>query len=267
MSLGKEAYLLDKNLSKLAVTDLQTLENNYGQDYRYTTLVNNLSFSKGLYSFKVSKIQPASSAKIVMPISGSIQSGDTYLQFIEGVDWLEFVTDNLNEIRSVNSTNGNCPDAGDSAYEYGLVEGANCLQLSIEDGGPNDSDGFVNGSISHLGGLESLTAFNNWVTVTNNPINNNPNQGQTPDVILAFSINSPTNDAQVMELTASLSGDTQAVDPNLIQLYQDSNKNGLAEVGEEILHETTIDNNNNITFELETPVQLEAGDNEFLVTH
>ena len=55
------------------------------------------------------------------------------------------------------ATSGTCPEPGSSAYAPGLPtadgmsEQTICLELLIEDGGPNDMDGFANGTVDPSG--------------------------------------------------------------------------------------------------------------------
>jgi hypothetical protein len=53
-------------------------------------------------------------------------------------------------------TDGLCPPLSDFEYEIGLIAGNECVQVTIEDGGPNDNDEEVNGKVSLLGGVGSL---------------------------------------------------------------------------------------------------------------
>ena len=46
-----------------------------------------------------------------------------------------------------------CPAPESELYEEGLTVGDVCLQLYIEDGGANDSDGIANGVIEDPGGI------------------------------------------------------------------------------------------------------------------
>ncbi|MET0089405.1 MAG: choice-of-anchor U domain-containing protein, partial [Candidatus Thiodiazotropha sp.] len=52
-------------------------------------------------------------------------------------------------------TQGYCPPPGDIAYIEGLNEGHWCVQLTLEDGGPNDADGLANNAIEDPGGVAS----------------------------------------------------------------------------------------------------------------
>ena len=96
---------------------------------------------------------PASStAVVVLTLSGPIQTSSVYRKIKDGA-WGSF--DTSNGIDMINSTPGNlgsCPPAGDPDYSNGLAAGAFCLELIIDDGGPNDDDGVVNGSVTDPGG-------------------------------------------------------------------------------------------------------------------
>ncbi|HHL19708.1 MAG TPA: hypothetical protein ENJ33_08225 [Thiothrix sp.] len=63
--------------------------------------------------------------------------------------WQAFMVtdDGKNLIESLISTDGNCPNDESVVYQTGLLEGADCIRLTIEDGGVNDADDKVNGAI------------------------------------------------------------------------------------------------------------------------
>ncbi len=58
--------------------------------------------------------------------------------------------------------NGNCPAANYASYIQGLVVCDDCVQLVIEDSGPNDADFLRNGSVEDPGAgvVERLTCAN-----------------------------------------------------------------------------------------------------------
>ena len=64
-----------------------------------------------------------------------------------------FVEDASNMIMSADSSNGVCPAAGSDEYGPGWYIGDDCLQLMIEDGGPNDADGVANGVVIDPSGV------------------------------------------------------------------------------------------------------------------
>ncbi len=61
------------------------------------------------------------------------------------------VTDNSGA--SAQGERGYCPPYGDANYSAGLKKGGWCVQLTIEDGGPNDADNTQNQSIDDPGGV------------------------------------------------------------------------------------------------------------------
>ncbi|MGJ8680984.1 choice-of-anchor U domain-containing protein [Paraglaciecola sp.] len=89
----------------------------------------------------------------------SIPEGAEYRKYTQTEGWFTFVEDDNNSIASAMKDEfGNCPVPGSTAYysgnqENGLVEGNQCVQLTIEDGGVNDADGIANGKIEDPGFL------------------------------------------------------------------------------------------------------------------
>ena len=75
---------------------------------------------------------------------------------------------------------GICPAPGSSAYDLnGLNQYADCVQLTLSDGGPNDADGELNGIVRDLGVVVIPTAStNNASTACSATLFNNcPEQG------------------------------------------------------------------------------------------
>jgi hypothetical protein len=70
--------------------------------------------------------------------------------------WSNFVEDNYNRIASLISTDGNCPNDDTANYVDGLQTGATCIRLTIQDGGANDADGKINGTIEDPAAVTSL---------------------------------------------------------------------------------------------------------------
>lgn len=102
----------------------------------------------GIYDFEIHGLSDAQrTAQIVIPLASSIPAGATVRKFADGT-WYSFVENASDNIKSVASVNGECPIAGSSDYQAGLITFKNCLQLTMTDGGPNDADGQANGVIS-----------------------------------------------------------------------------------------------------------------------
>ena len=101
--------------------------------------------------FVIIGVAPGESSYIVLPQNTAIPTNATYLK-TDSSTWRAFVEDANNSISSAPGTsNGVCPIVRDSSYTSGLTEGYFCIQLEIQDGGDNDTDGLVNGQVADPG--------------------------------------------------------------------------------------------------------------------
>jgi VCBS repeat-containing protein len=107
----------------------------------------------GIYDFELSGLVPGRSANIVIPLQSAIPIDASFRKFKSDTGWSGFVADNNNRVSSAPGILGTCPETGSSQYIDGLVAFSNCLQLTIQDGGPNDADGVANGVIKDPGSL------------------------------------------------------------------------------------------------------------------
>ena len=94
---------------------------------------------------------PGDSAQIVIPLQTGIPKNAVYRKFNPATGWNDFVVNGSNRIASAVGALGACPEPGSDLYRNGLNYLDNCIQLTIGDGGPNDSDGRVNGVIADPG--------------------------------------------------------------------------------------------------------------------
>ena len=108
--------------------------------------------------------QEGDTAKVVVPQQDAVPAGARYRVYHPSTGWQDFVVDANNAVASCctqaslaqnNSSqngdggnhgnypgsNGNCPAPGSSDYQPGLAQGSTCVELTIQDGGPNDIDG------------------------------------------------------------------------------------------------------------------------------
>jgi hypothetical protein len=112
-------------------------------------------FPGGLYDFVITGLPEAGqSVQIVLPQFTPLPKAAVYRKYIPGVGWQKFVTDGDNKIASAPGSDGVCPAPGDPSYRNGLHAGDYCIQLTIVDGGANDTDGISNGVIRDPGGAE-----------------------------------------------------------------------------------------------------------------
>lgn len=135
-------------------------------------------YEGGLFDFRIDGIaRPGASVAVVIAQRQGVAPGSVYRK-LTATGWGEFVVDENNSIKSAPGAAGVCPAPGDGAYTPGLSEGAWCVELTIEDGGPNDADGEANARIADPGGITSVPsdnsgkgsgggggAFNPWTTM------------------------------------------------------------------------------------------------------
>lgn len=119
-----------------------------------TTIPSDTVINVGGYFDMVAEDLPTAgdSVNIVFPQRLPVPESPVYRKFING-EWINFVENGRNILASAAGEEGACPPPGSSEYEPGLSEGDWCVQLTIEDGGPNDADGAVNSSVEDPGGV------------------------------------------------------------------------------------------------------------------
>ncbi|PCK07792.1 MAG: hypothetical protein COA42_12470 [Alteromonadaceae bacterium] len=101
---------------------------------------------------------------IALPQQEAIPAAALYRKYNNGV-WIDFVIDDNNQLFSTIGESGYCPPPESAEWELGLTEGHWCVQLSIEDGGPNDDDGEANGAIVDPGGVAVILSDNHFPVV------------------------------------------------------------------------------------------------------
>jgi hypothetical protein len=107
----------------------------------------------GFYDFEVSGLnEQITTARIVIPLQSAILDTAVYRKY-NGSSWTSFVVDANNTISSAPGEPGVCPAPGSSEYTPGLTTFDYCVQLKIEDGGPNDADGLRDFVIRDPGGV------------------------------------------------------------------------------------------------------------------
>ena len=150
-----------------------------------------------LFSFVISDLAAqGDSVAVIIPLAlgTSLPAGAVYRKYNTRDGWFDFVEDASNNINSsMIDEHGNCPPVNDVSYSRGLSKGNNCIQLVIEDGGSNDTDFMVNGSVEDPG-----------VIVVEK-------QNQAP----AIDLQASNNVDEETEITLDASGTTDAEGDNL----------------------------------------------------
>lgn len=111
---------------------------------------------------------PGESVPVIIPLSTgtSIPADATYRKYNARDGWYTFVENSENNIMSAPfDADGNCPAYDSALFMQGLNAGDTCIKLTIQDGGPNDSDLLVNGVIKDPGVL-SIQLSNSLPTIS-----------------------------------------------------------------------------------------------------
>jgi len=115
----------------------------------------------GVFDFEIHQLTPLEpTAVIVIPLSQFIPTDDAQYRKIINNNWTDFVVTETDKIRSAKKSNGLCPPPLDEEYQTGLVKFAQCIELTLTDGGPNDNDGLINGVIKDPGGVSIKNSSN-----------------------------------------------------------------------------------------------------------
>lgn len=110
----------------------------------------------GIYDFEATGLPEVGSVvQIVIPQTSPIGEFPEYRKYRPDSGWFDFVEDANNAVASAAGSSEGCPLPGDDSYRPGLAAGHFCVQLTIEDGGPNDADAALgpNGIIRDPGGV------------------------------------------------------------------------------------------------------------------
>jgi hypothetical protein len=142
--LGRHALLGSNGGARLTAGQLRMQDIEDDDDYRHRG---------GIFDFEAHDLPVAGqSVRVAIPLQGTIPAGAVYRKFSDG-QWSDFVTDSNNAVHSAAGEAGYCPPPGDATWRSGLRSGYRCIQLTIQDGGPNDVDGETNGSIEDPGSV------------------------------------------------------------------------------------------------------------------
>jgi len=266
LSLGSTAFASGNNNASVSV---QNIEDHGGLNGAEGTNTDDgfYKYSVGIYDFEVKEPESGSSVRIVLPQTAAISSNSLYRKYETDSGWSGFIEDMANSIASAPGTLGVCPSPGDVSYVSGLSEGHYCVQLTIEDGGPNDADDLANGLIKYLGGVAANTSVNPTVSITLKELVDNVfNVDDGEKVVLRFELNSSATGATLNKLTIGSGGDIHEVnDIGAATLYVDANNNGVPEASEKMVAERYRIDDGEIEFS--APYPLPTGITGFLVTY
>jgi hypothetical protein len=221
-------------------------------------------YPNAIADFEILGVEPGNSARVVVPLRHPIPANARYRKYV--VDhWQDFVVDDNNALASAPGSNGACPAPGDSSYVVGLNQGHGCIQLTLQDGGPNDADNQVNGVIRDPGGL----AVPIGVTLDILPVTDKTvSAGSRNNVLLALRLESDSGDIELNSLMLQASGSGNDTGIQTVKLFVDTNANGVVDDNEvSIAAGTYSQDNGNLLLQMSAPYALPVGQTDLLVTY
>jgi hypothetical protein len=220
-------------------------------------------YSSNVLDFEVTRLDPGGGAQIVLPLANPVSTGAVYRLYANG-QWQKFVEDSGNSIESAPGERGACPPATNDAYTPGLTEPDGCLQLTLTDGGPNDSDGVADGVVRIIGGLAApVSARAEGMPQTDTMLT-----GDGESIMIRMRLHSDSGDAVMNSLTLQASGSADDALIDDVILIHDTNRDGAWEDDDVVLStgQFTVDDGA-LTLLLVEPTELPVGDTDLLVIY
>ncbi|MCU7907214.1 MAG: GlyGly-CTERM sorting domain-containing protein, partial [Candidatus Thiodiazotropha sp. (ex Epidulcina cf. delphinae)] len=148
--LGDIAFRAHGHSTSVTGTDIENHGNDgAGAEADATLYV----YNGGLFDFRLEGLPvTGQSVAVVLPQLAPIPADAVYRKLTPS-GWQDFVIDDYNHVASVAGSDGYCPPPGDVSYTTGLTQGDWCVQLTIQDGGPNDADEAADTNIDDPGGV------------------------------------------------------------------------------------------------------------------
>ncbi|WP_169727527.1 Ig-like domain-containing protein [Granulosicoccus antarcticus] len=138
----------------------------------------------GLFDFEIRALpEPGQSTNIVLPQQRAIVDNALFRKYSAANGWTDYVVNADNTLSSTLGELGYCPPPNSAVWVDGLNAGDFCIRLTIEDGGPNDADGIVNGSIVDPSGMGITTTDNTIPVAQDDSIQMPYNTSVTIDVL------------------------------------------------------------------------------------
>jgi len=158
LRLGDIAFAAGNGSARVSVADIANFGN--GEGGSVADSIDELAPNVGGYfDFEITNLPIAgSSANVVIPQFEPLPVGARYRKYHPEHGWNDFAVDDHNLLSSAAGLPGHCPLPGDPVYTAGLTAGDFCVQLTIQDGGPNDTDDKVNHVIEDPGQIVAVEA-------------------------------------------------------------------------------------------------------------
>jgi hypothetical protein len=152
LRLGAAALAAGQYAAGVTLEDIGVFASQYGG---VAADINDaLIYPNGFFDFEISGLsQAGESVRVVISQPAPIGEGAVYRKYHFHHGWQDFVVDSRNGVASAPGGRDSCPEPRADDYRSGLHVGDYCVELTLEDGGPNDADGRRNGIIRDPGGI------------------------------------------------------------------------------------------------------------------
>ena len=267
LALGRTA-LASGDDARVTMTDIRNHGSGGGpaanvDDARY-------HYPLGIFDFEVRRFStPDDTARVVIPLPEPLPAGALWRKYLADLGWQDFAEDAGNALASAAGEPGVCPEPDSDRYTDGLTAGHHCVQLTLEDGGPNDADGERNGTIVDPGGIAVATAGPSVDTAGLAVADREVSAGAADVPLLRFELQSATSDVVLRRLTlrASGSGD-DAAEVQRVSLWRDADGDGAVDAGDTRLGSGTYAaDDGTLNLQLGSPFELPQGTTRFLITY
>ena len=228
------------------------------------------NYPTGLFDFQIDGLlNDGDIVPVVMALPVAIPADALYRKYTPDGGWKNFAEDGNNRIASAPGVRGVCPAPGSDDYQPGLTAGHYCIELTIEDGGPNDADGLANRRVRDPGGVAIRATGLNVMAADMSVNNTTVSRGSNNVPLLRYRLNSNSQDIAVSALTLDATGSgNDATGVQRVRVWLDVNANGSVDASEPELGEGQFDDDDGtLTLSLNTPYLLPMGDTDFLVTY
>ncbi|SFB79217.1 Calx-beta domain-containing protein [Pseudoalteromonas denitrificans DSM 6059] len=168
----------------------------------------------GVYDFIVEGLSPdGQSYKVVFPQLKPIPANALYRKQVESGDWQDFVLTSTDKVFSTAGEYGYCPPPGEGSWQLGLISGFWCVQVQISDGGPNDADHKINGTIVDPSGVAVIFDGNHQPIAEDDSAQTRINTEITIDVLLNDS--DRDNDLLIINPASAVLGNVSVIENKL----------------------------------------------------
>ena len=152
LRLGLGAAALVANGTHAAITAADVAS--FGDAGRPTSATDaQFTYNLPFFDFVVEGAAPGDTVAVVIPLPSALPSGSLSYRKFSGTTYGAFTENANNAVSSAAAVNGVCPLPRSPGYGAGLIAGRNCVQLLVQDGGPNDLDGAADGRVVDPGSV------------------------------------------------------------------------------------------------------------------